>query len=375
MKRIHQVLAAVLVLGAQSLLAGPPETPLREAFANDFLVGAAVSRNQIMGGEPDAMRLVVKQFNTLTAENVMKWEKIEPLEGQFDWEAADALVDFGETHGIEIAGHVLVWHSQTPDWVFQNAQGNPASREALLTRMENHINAVVGRYKGRVYSWEVVNEALNEDGSLRDSPWHQIIGADYIEKAFKFAHAADPDAKLYYNDYNLYKPEKAAGARDLIASLTDNGLAVHGAGLQGHYGLDNPADLKEFGASIRGFGEMGLEVYITELDLSVLPFPPQSEWGADISVDLELNDQYNPYADGLPPEVEEQQAQRYAKLFQIMLTNRQYVSRVTFWGVNDGHSWKNNWPMQGRTDYPLLFDRNNEPKPVVQRVTGLARDR
>ncbi len=263
---------AVVALSAwQTCSAEPFETALRDAFAGDFRVGAAVNRNQIMGGDPDAMRLAQKHFNTLTAENVMKWEKIEPLEGQFDWEAADALVDFAEQHDMEVAGHVLIWHQQTPDWVFQDADGNPASRELLLQRMENHINAVVGRYKGRVAEWEVLNEALNEDGSLRESPWLNIIGEDYIEKAFEWAHAADPEARLYYNDYNLYKPEKAAGARALIRGLRDKGLAVHGAGMQGHYSLDQPGDLKEFDAAIRGFGDMGLEVYITELDVSVLP--------------------------------------------------------------------------------------------------------
>ena len=241
--------------------------------------------------------------------------------------------------------------------------------------MEHHINTVAGRYKGRIHSWEVVNEALNEDGSLRQSPWLEIIGDDYIEKAFEFAHAADPEAKLYYNDYNLYKPEKAAGARALIAGLQQKGIAVHGAGMQGHYGLDQPEDLKEFGAAIRAFGEMGLEVYITELDLSVLPFPPQQDWGADVSIDMELNEIYNPYPDGLPADVEEQQAARYFKLFKILLANRDSVARVTFWGINDGHSWKNNWPMQGRTDYPMLFDRANGLKPAFHRVTSLAKSR
>ena len=221
----------------------------------------------------------------------------------------------------------------------------------------------------------MLNEALNEDGSLRETHWLTIIGEDYIEKAFEFAHAADPEAKLYYNDYNLYKPEKAAGARALIAALQEKGLAVHGAGMQGHYGLDQPDSMEDFEAAIRGFGDMGLEVYITEMDLSVLPFPPQADWGADISVDLALNDKYNPYADGLPADVEEKQAARYSELFRILQANRDAVARVTFWGIDDGHSWKNNWPMNGRTDYPLLFDREYQPKPVYHEVVGLAKQK
>lgn len=365
----------ILALAAfQPAYAAKYQTSLADAFSLHFKVGAALNRDQIMGNEPEVTRLVLKQFNTLTPENVMKWEKIEPLENQFDWEAADALVEFAGQHDIEVAGHVLVWHQQTPGWVFLDTEGNPASRELLLSRMENHINTVVGRYKGRVQSWEVVNEALNEDGSLRQTPWLEIIGEDYIDKAFEFAHAADPDALLYYNDYNLFKPEKAAGARKLIQRLQERGLAIHGAGMQGHYGLDNPRHMNEFHDAISQFGDMGLEVYITELDLSVLPFPPQEEWGADIGINLELNERYNPYADGLPAEVEEQQAAQYSKLFQVLLANQQTVSRVTFWGVNDGHSWKNNWPMQGRTDYPLMFDRDNKPKPVFYRVTELSRN-
>ena len=370
------ILFTTLALTAPpGVTAGGDNTPLRDAFAHEFRIGAAISRNQIIGNDPAALELVARQFNTVTAENDMKWERIEPTEGQFNWQEADLLVEFAERHDIEVAGHVLVWHQQTPDWVFEDAAGQPASRELLLARMERHIAEVVGRYRGRVHSWEVVNEALNEDGSLRASPWLQLIGEDYIEKAFEFAHAADPKARLYYNDYNLYKPAKAAGARGLLQGLLDKGVPVHGAGLQGHYGLDNPRDLREFDAAIRGFGDMGLEVYITELDLSVLPFPPQKDWGADISVNLGLNEEYNPYADGLPPEVEEQQARKYAELFKILQANSGVVERVTFWGVNDGHSWKNNWPMRGRTDYPLLFDRDNEPKPVFYRVLELSRDR
>ena len=369
MKRTRTLPVAVALLCLAPLCqAGEHAGSLKNAFGNDFLVGAAVNREQIMGRDPRAMELVARQFNTLTAENVMKWEKIEPSEGRFDWEAADALVEFAESHGMEVAGHVLVWHQQTPGWVFEAGNGEPANREQLIARMKNHIDAVVGRYRGRVQSWEVVNEALNEDGSLRQTPWLDIIGADYIDLAFEFAHAADPQAKLYYNDYNLFKPEKAAGARKLITGLMDKGIPVHGAGMQGHYGLDNPKSMHSFNDAIRGFGQLGLEVYITELDVSVLPFPPQSDWGADIGIDLELNEQYNPYPHGLPAGVAEQQARQYTMLFEALVANRQYVSRVTFWGVNDGHSWKNDWPMRGRTDYPLLFDRENRAKPVFHRV-------
>ena len=374
MRHRRFVLAAGLALAALPALADHHETTLRAAFADAFLVGAAVSRDQVMGKDPEAMKLAAKQFNTLTGENVMKWEKIEPRENHFDWEGADALVDFAAANNMEVAGHVLVWHQQTPDWVFEDGKGGPATREQLLARMKNHIDQVVGRYRGRVQSWEVVNEALNEDGTLRVTPWLEIIGEDYLEKAFEFAHQADPEAKLYYNDYNLFKPEKAAGARKLIQSLRDKGLVVHGAGMQGHYGWDNPADIGEFEAALAGFANMGLEVYITELDVSVIPFPDPENWGADISLNMELNAQYNPYPDGLPDDMAQKQAKQYKALFQVLLDHKDAVGRVTFWGINDGHSWKNGWPMQGRTDYPLLFDRDNKPKAVFYEVIVLTQE-
>jgi endo-1,4-beta-xylanase len=370
------VVTAFLSITSNALPAGPrpmDEGPaLREAFADHFRIGAALNRNQIMGGHPQQMKLVARQFSTVTAENVMKWERIEPREGQFDWEAADALVSFAGDNGMTVAGHVLVWHQQTPDWVFENENGDPAGRELLLDRMENHINAVVGRYRGRVHAWEVVNEALNEDGSLRQTPWLEIIGDDYIEKAFEFAHRADPEAVLYYNDYNMHRPAKREGAVRLVKGLQEKGLLVSGIGLQGHYGLDNPDDLQDFDDSVTAFAELG-SVYVTELDISVLPFPPQEQWGADLDVNLELQDIYNPYTDGLPDEVAWQQAEQYLGLFRILLKHRDSVDRVTFWGVNDGDSWKNNWPMRGRTDYPLLFDRDNRAKKVLFKIVGLAR--
>jgi len=265
---------------------------------------------------------------------------------------------------------VLIWHQQTPDWVFQDAGSKPASRELLLQRMESHINAVVGRYKGRVQSWEVVNEALDEDGRFRKTPWLKQIGADYIIKAFEFAHRADPDARLYYNDYNLYQPAKRKGAALLVRQLQEMAVDIDGIGMQGHYGLDKP-DMGDFEDSIKAFAELGVPVFVTELDMSVLPFPDQADWGADISVDLELNERLNPYAAGLPQDVQEMQADRYLQLFRILLANREAIGRVVFWGVNDAQSWKNDWPMRGRTDYPLLFDRENRPKPVYYDVVGL----
>ena len=366
-------LAVALGLTPAALAGEQPEASLKDAFADAFLVGAALNRDQILGEDPATLALVARQFNAVTAENVMKWEKIHPEEDRFDWTAADALVDFAGAHGMEVAGHVLVWHQQTPDWVFEDADGKPASRDLLLARMERHIDTVVRRYRGRVQCWEVVNEALDEDGSLRRTPWLDIIGEDYLQRAFEYAHRADPEACLYYNDYNMYKPAKRDGAIRLVQGLLEQGIPVSGIGLQGHYGMGHPESLQDFADSIAAVGALGLEAYITEFDLSVLPFPDEQSRSADLSVNLELKAQLNPYADGLPAEVEQRQRERWVALFRILLDHRDTVARVTFWGVNDAHNWKNDWPMRGRTDYPLLFDRNNQPKPAFHDIIALTR--
>lgn len=362
----------MLALTALNVRAEQTQIPaLKDVFAGDFRVGVALSRSQIEGRDGQALDFVRRHFNSLTAENVMKWERIEPEEGRFDWAPADALVNFAEENGMHLAGHVLIWHQQTPDWVFEDAEGQPASRELLLQRMQHHIESVVGRYRGRVDSWEVVNEVFNEDGSFRESPWFTLIGEDFIEQAFAFAHAADPDAQLYFNDYNLYKPAKRDGAIRLGRKLLDQGVRLDAIGLQAHYGLDNPGDLQQVSDTIEAIGKLGLKARVTEMDLAVLPFPASEEWGADISVSAELQARHNPYADGLPDSVAAEQAARYAGLFAIFLEHRQYVDRVTFWGLTDGHSWKNNWPIRGRTDYPLLFDRAYRPKAAYREVIAL----
>lgn len=273
-----------------------------------------------------------------------------------------------------LTGHVLLWHQQTPDWVFKDEQGNPATHELLLQRLESHIGEVVGHYKGRVQSWDVVNEALNDDGSLRETPWLQIIGEDYLQKAFEFAHKADPEALLFYNDYNLYKPEKRAGTVRLVSALLEKGVRIHGIGMQAHYGLYHPADMGEVEDSILAFSKLGVTVAITELDVRVLPFPEGNAEGADISINAEFDEKYNPYVDGLPEQIERAFNAQYLNLFTVLIRHQDKISRVTFWGLNDGVSWLNDWPIKGRTDYPLLFDRANRLKPVMQDIIALKKD-
>lgn len=356
------VVAAILIL---SSCAGD-ETTLSKAFEGHFLIGTAVNRYQVSGADPQAMPFIAKQFNSLTAEDAMKWERIHPEPGRYEFGLADSIVSFAKSNGMPVIGHVLVWHSQTPDWVFQDSLGYPLTRDALLERLHDHINTVMGHYRGQILGWDVVNEAVNEDGTLRQTKWMEIIGEDYIEKAFIFAREADPDAELYYNDYNNEEPAKRAGVIAIVKDLQAKGIRIDGVGIQGHWHLDSP-DMKIVDESIGEYAALGMKVMITEMEINVLPTPAWL-YGAEISKTAEYRDSLNPYVAGLPDSVEKQLADRYAELFRILLKHDDAVTRVTFWGVHDGYSWKNGWPIPGRTNYPLLFDRNYQPKPAYYAV-------
>lgn len=343
---------------------------LKEVFKSDFLIGAALNPRQFSGDSNDEVLIVQKHFNTITAENAMKWMHLQPRHGEFAFTQADRFVEFGQKHGMTIIGHTLVWHSQTPRWVFQDQNGEPLTRDALLERMREHIHTVVGRYKGKVHGWDVVNEALNDDGTLRQSPWLKIIGEDYLEKAFQFAQEADPEAELYYNDYSLEGERKRAGALNLVKKLQAAGVKLIGVGLQGHYHLERPA-ARQIDETIAAFAGLGLKVMITELDVNVLPTPGSG--GADVSTQFNADPKLNPYPEGLPEEMQQRLARRYAELFNIFLKHRESVTRITFWGVSDRSSWLNHYPVRGRTNYPLLFDRNGQPKAAFHAVVDARR--
>ncbi|MDP0501547.1 MAG: endo-1,4-beta-xylanase [Verrucomicrobiota bacterium JB022] len=353
---------------ALSLAARPEQGgTLREAFADDFLIGVALNGRTIEQAESSAARLAAREFAALTAENDMKWQHIHPAPGRYNFAAADAYLAFAEAHGMEVIGHTLVWHSQTPDWVFTDAKGNELTREELLERMREHIQTVVGRYRGRIKGWDVVNEAIDDDKSgLRDTPWRRIIGDDYLDYAFRFAREADPAAELYYNDYSLVEPGKRARTLTMLRGLIERGIPVDGVGMQGHYHLHWPK-LEEVDRSIRDFASLGLKVMITELDVDVLPSRNRPGM-ADIAHREEGGAAFNPYTQGLPDEVQQQLADRYAELFAVFLQHRQSITRVTLWGLGDGESWLNNFPIPGRTNYPLLFDRALHPKPAYELV-------
>ena len=360
--------SAIAATAANPTFVGQPS--LADIYADSFRIGVALNARETLGTDPSASRLIGAHFNALTAENDMKWERIHPTEAEFDFRIADALVDRADAQGAFLVGHTLLWHSQTPAWVFQDSEGQPASRTLLLNRLKHHIETVVGRYKGRIHSWDVVNEAFNDDGSWRESPWYKIIGPDYIAKAFEYAHAVDPAAALYYNDYNLFKAPKRDAVIALIKDLQARGIPVGGIGIQGHYGIGYPP-LEELEASIVAFGQLNIPVMFTELDISVLPFPSQGQMGADISQNFELQAELNPYADGLPVERAQELTQAYVDLFTLFLKHRDLINRVTLWNLTDASTWRNNWPMRGRTDYPVLFDRQNQPKDAYRALVEL----
>ena len=338
---------------------------LKDVFKNDFKIGAALNRRQISESDVRGAEIVKTHFNSITPENILKWALVHPEPTRYDFAASDRFVEFGEKHGMFIVGHTLVWHNQTPAWVFQDEKGNTLDRETLLKRMREHIFTVVGRYKGRINGWDVVNEALNQDGTMRQSPWFKIIGEDYLVKAFQFAHEADPSAELYYNDYDLELPAKRAGGVELIKKLKAAGVSISGVGLQNHNQMEWPSAADE-DATITAFSSLGLKVHITELDVDVLPRTTKP--GADYAVDDPVTPKLNPYVGGLPDAMQLALAKRYAELFRVYLKHRDAIERVTFWGVADGDSWLNNWPMKGRTNYPLLFDRAGRTKAAFDAV-------
>jgi endo-1,4-beta-xylanase len=345
------------------------ETALKDVFKNDFMIGAALNRRQFFEEDRRGVEIVRAHFNTITPENVLKWAQVHPEPTRYDFKAADRFVEFGEKRGMFIVGHTLVWHNQTPAWVFQDAKGNALDRESLLQRLRDHIFTIVGRYRGRIKGWDVVNEALNQDGTMRQSPWFKTISEDYLAKAFQFAHEADPNAELYYNDYDLELPAKRAGAVALLKRLKDSGVPITGVGLQNHNLMDWPSAADEE-ATIEAFAALGLKVNITELDVDVLPRTTKP--GADYAVDIPVTPQLNPFVDRLPDAMQLALAKRYADLFRVYRRHRDVIDRVTFWGVADGDSWLNNWPMKGRTNYPLLFDRDGRAKPALTAIMSTA---
>jgi len=342
---------------------------LKDALKGKFLIGVAMNSDQITGKDTLSDKLIAKHFNTIVSENCMKSGPLQPIEGEFNFTLADQFVKFGEEHKMYIVGHTLIWHSQTPRWFFVDDKGNTVSKEVLIERMRKHITTVVSRYKGRINCWDVVNEAINDDGTWRNSPFYKIIGKDFIKLAFQFAHEADPKADLDYNDYSMYREGRRNAVVNMINELKAEGIKITAVGMQGHLGINN-LPIAELEKSIDAFAATGVKVMFTELDLNALPTPGRG--GADVSMNIQYDSKINPYVKGLPDSVATVLHDRYADLFSMFLKHKNQISRVNLWGLTDGQSWLNNWPVRGRTNYPLLFDRNYQPKPIVETIIKMS---
>ncbi|KYG35254.1 endo-1,4-beta-xylanase [Alkalihalobacillus trypoxylicola] len=321
---------------------------LSKAYEDLFLIGAAVNHYTI----DSELSLLEKHFNSLTAENEMKFEHIQPKENQFQFEYVDKLVSYSERYGHQLRGHTLVWHNQTSDWIFKAPEGKEMNRDLLLERMKSHIMTLLKRYKGKFYSWDVVNEAISDQKGefLRSSPWLDIIGEDFIDYAFRYAHEADPEAALFYNDYNECDPEKRDKIYTLVKDMLEKDVPIHGIGLQAHWNIHDPS-MDHIRAAIEKYASLGLQLQITEMDVSMFQFE-------DKRMDL------------LKPtnEMLEKQAERYEQFFKLFKEYHQHITSVTFWGVSDKYTWLHDFPVRGRRNWPFLFDENNQTKEAYWRV-------
>lgn len=362
-----------LAISLMAVGAANAQTTMREAFKDKFLIGAAINIRQVKSTDPKIHNIINSQFSALVPENCMKAEEIHPKQDLYDWRDPDALVALAEKNGQVITGHCLVWHSQCPYWFFKDDFSNQMKREPMIERLKEHIYTVVGRYKGRIKGWDVVNEAILDNGKMRESNFYKIIGPDFIRLAFQFAHEADPDAELYYNDYSMDNPAKRQAVVELVKDLKEHGCRIDGVGMQSHVSFGT--NLAEYEKSIETFASLGVKVMITELDLSVLPFPRAGFSGAAVETNFEYKNELNPYTDGLPEEKAKEQSDFFCKLFDIYLRHQKDISRVTFWGLTDADSWKNGWPVPFRTDYPLAIDRNYQPKKFVADIIKLSQDK
>lgn len=345
-------------------------TGLKEAYKDDFLIGAALSASIVRAQDPKLVALINKDFNSITPENCQKWGEIRNEDGSWKWQDSDAFVEFGSKHNLHMVGHTLGWHSQIPDSVFKDKDGNYISKDALAKKQQEHITTLVNRYKGKIAAWDVVNEAVGDDGKMRDSHWYKIMGDDFLLNAFNLAHEADPKAHLMYNDYNNERADKRKVTLEMLNRLQKRGAPIHGLGMQAHVGLES--NLQDFEDSILAYSALGLKVHLTELDIDVLP----SVWNlpvAEISTRFDYKPERDPYIKGLPKEIDEKLAKAYETLFKILIKHRDKVDRVTFWGISDDASWLNDFPIKGRTNYPLLFDRQQQPKAAYFRLLDLKR--
>jgi endo-1,4-beta-xylanase len=354
---LHVSMIAFLFLGRKDVIASDTIPSLKEVFREKFMIGASVSPKNIYSAEGDILR---KHFNSLTAENVMKMGLIHPEPNRYAWAGPDSIIAFARAHGMKLRGHTLVWHKQTPNWLFRESDGSTVSKEKLLQRLKDHIFSVAGRYRGQIYAWDVLNEAISDDPRTfyTRTPFMEICGEEFIEKIFRWAHEADPEALLFYNDYRETDPVKRKKIIEMVTRLRDKGVPIHGIGLQGHWSIHSLKE-QELEACLKDFAATGLILHITELDLSVWPGEPERR-------EIRPEDNVNAYS----KQNAAKQDALYGMIFSKFLKYSNAIQSVTFWNITDRHSWLDEWPVRGRKDHPLLFDANLQPKFAFWKVVG-----
>lgn len=364
----HKIIAVIVFFACFTLQHSNAQKTLAEATRGKFLFGVAVNMNQVSGRNTVETEQITREFNAIVGENCMKPQPLHPEENRFFWDDADKLVAFGEENNMVVTGHCLIWHSQIGRWFFTGDSGKDVTPEVLKERMRQHIHTVVGRYKGRVKGWDVVNEAFEDNGTYRKSKFYQILGKDFIKYAFQFAHEADPGAELYYNDYNVETPAKCDAIIEMVKELRAAGLRIDAVGSQAHMHMKNPT-LEATEESFRKLKAAGVKILITEWDISILPSPYE---GANISNRFRYSPEMDPYREAVPDSIQQKWNQRVLDMFGLFLKYSDVIDRVTLWGLNDASSWLNNFPIRGRKDYSVLFDRNNKRKSVVDDMIKLA---
>lgn len=350
---------------------------LQTVYKDAFKIGVALNNDIVTGKDSLSLSLVKTHFNSITAENVMKAETLNPEPGVYNFGPADAFVDFGLRHQMQIIGHTLVWHNQCPDWFFKDKNGDKLPVDTVKAQLREYIKTVASRYNGKVHAWDVVNEVIADDGSYRPTKWVQAIGDgdELVKLAFQTAQEHTTNTELYYNDFNAWRPAKRDGIVRMVKMLKSAGIRIDGVGIQGHWGLNFP-DNQYIEDAIKAYAEAGVKVMITELDVDVLPLTKE---GQIIGTGM-MHEQFqlpefkkflDPYSEGLPKDVEQQQAARYAELFRIFAKYADKIDRVAVWGIHDGMSWKNDYPIPNRTNFPLLWDRNHQPKEALRSILKL----
>lgn len=351
---------------------------LKGRYADSFMIGTAVDNHIVSGRCPEDEEILLRHFNAITPENVMKPESIHPKPDVWNFKRSDEFVEYGKQHGLWTFGHTLIWHNQTPSFFWYRENGVPKSKEELIETMRSYIETVAGRYAGKVDAWDVVIEIIGEQGEYRNLGWVKAFGGDgyeVVKNAFSFASQYAPDTDLYYGDFNVWRPSHLEGIVKMVKRLQADGIRIDGVGIQGHWGLNYPkAEYIE--NAIETLASLGLKVSINELDIDVLPLTKEGQIIGkslqEAQFQLEEFEEFlDPYKNGLPEDVARQLDERYEEIFRIFYKHRDQLERVSFWGLTDEKSWKNGYPIPNRTNYPLLFNRDHSAKPALNAVLSI----